>query len=153
MCNHILHDPMSPWPCDWSTFHLIHADVFQNTPRCIRVVVWTFFEGTKGRQMSFRWRTMTGYHSIWDWVVQTAATGGTACSLGWKEREREFLSSLEGFTMSHNQIDPTSCLLHRKAMRVLDDISWKCLLWWANSERRSASACVSHVYSSARAES
>lgn len=62
-----------------------------------------------------------------------------------KCKRREFLSSLEDFSMSHSQIDPTSCLLHRKAMRALDDISWKCLLWWANSERRPASACASHV--------
>lgn len=55
----------------------------------VRVVVWTLFEGTKGKQMRFRWKTLSGYHSIWDWVVQTAATGGTACSLGWKERARE----------------------------------------------------------------
>lgn len=60
----------------------------------------------------------------------------------WECKRREFLSSLEDLTMSHNQIDPTSCLLHRQ---LVLDISWKCLLWWANSEIRPASVCASHV--------
>ncbi len=99
-------------------FHIIIACDFQNT---FRGFLLGSFCGLKN--VSFRWRTLTGYHSIWDWVVQTAATGRTACSFGWKDRVRERNrlrmqekgvpeSSLEDLTMSHNQIDPTSCLLH-----------------------------------------
>lgn len=31
LCKHSLHDPVSRWPCAWSTFHIIIAHFFQNT--------------------------------------------------------------------------------------------------------------------------
>ncbi len=82
----------------------------------VRVIFWI-------KKIQFQMKDLDWLSSIWDWVVQTAATGRTACSFGWKDRVRERNrlrmqekrvpeSSLEDLTMSHNQIDPTSCLLH-----------------------------------------